>query len=54
MSSLLYQREKNIQLRLRGRVVNVEHLTILEIVRPSKGSVQPVFMVHADFWPLYP
>ncbi|EIW52798.1 uncharacterized protein TRAVEDRAFT_53238 [Trametes versicolor FP-101664 SS1] len=41
------------QLRLRGRVVDVGHLVILEIGRPSKGSVQPVFMIHPHFWPLY-
>ncbi|KAL1943739.1 hypothetical protein VTO73DRAFT_4184 [Trametes versicolor] len=40
-------------LRVRGRPVDITHLLITELVRPSKASVQPVFMIHPDFWHLY-
>ncbi|KAL1943398.1 hypothetical protein VTO73DRAFT_4473 [Trametes versicolor] len=36
-------------LMFRGRAVDPMHLVITEVRRPSAGSVQPVFMVHARF-----
>ncbi len=41
------------QLEFRGRPVDIQHLAIVEICRPSAGSVQPKLMIHRNFRCLY-